>query len=181
MLLLCNTAISNRTPPPQCPSGPARCQKFASLGTPFNYLTLQRQNASATGFNEPFAIVLTASRSTYTAVAAAIRRASSELGPATLMPYPGANVLNMGVDNDQRDMMTMLMRVAYPNDPAAMQAYYDETPLSVLRVTPGAGPSAGLDDLYGEADMYYPPRGTGEREHVAGVLTAAQLEAGLEV
>ena len=54
--------------------------------------------------------MFTGSKTTYNAINAVLK---TDLGlDAQLYPYP-TDILQMGVDSDDRDMMTMLMRVAY--------------------------------------------------------------------
>jgi len=62
---------------------------------------------------------------------------------AHLMAYP-TDMLNMGTDNDERDVYAFLQRIAYPADNDDMQSKYfdlcdgmgDTCPVRVMRVTP---------------------------------------------
>jgi len=44
-----------------CPDPPARCQTFASLGSPINHMDLENEN-QVSGFQQPMAIIMTASK-----------------------------------------------------------------------------------------------------------------------
>jgi len=152
-----------------CPNGPARCQKFASLGQPYNYLQ--------GGFNKPFAIVLTASKTTYSTIQKIIVSEIPEISNVVLVPLPN-DVLNLGTDNDQRDMLTMLMRVAYPKNVTAMQDYYHKTPISIMRVTPNQIENKE-NSYYNRGDVTFLPRTTGLMESgnvsIVPVVSHSQL------
>ena len=120
-----------------CPAGPARCQKFASLGNPFNFQTLADATNGNTGFEEPFALVMTGSKATFESVNSAIEAATAAVGAKVfLVPVP-TDVLNLDNSNvNDRDTMSQLMRIAYAANSTTMDKYYKSTPLAVLRVTP---------------------------------------------
>lgn len=149
--------------------GGDRCQKFASLNQPFNF--------NAGGFGQPFALVLTASQNTYVSVHAAIEKYLQQERlptlslPLHLFPIP-LDIVNLGTDNDEKDMLTMLMRTAYPDNATEMSMYYDETPIEVLRVTPT--PANNSSGYYTRANATFLPRLTGKSE--AGVATGVTHE-----
>ena len=141
-----------------------RCQKFASLNQPFNF--------NAGGFGQPFAVVLTASQKTYASVRAAVNaylereKLPTSYLPLHLLPIP-SDIVNLGTDNDERDMLTMLMRIAYPRNTTVMKMYYDETPVQVLRVTPEE--SNASSGYFTRENSTFLPRTTGKSE--AGLAT----------
>ena len=140
-----------------CPAhGPARCQNFASLDQPFNYLE--------GGFSQPFALVMTASKTTYQTVVDAIRATSPTVKIIHRVPLP-VDVLNLGTDTDEKDMLTMLLRVAYPHNTTEMMAYYKNTPISVLRTTPTRPKKEHIDAMYyHRTDLDFTSRVTGVNE-----------------
>jgi hypothetical protein len=95
-----------------------------------------------------------------------------------LIPYPGGDLLKMGVTTDQQNEFTFLMRVAYPQDPATMSSYYSETPIQAMRVTSAQAESAS--GFYGKTDMVFPSRTVGQLERAGSALSSDQLKAGLK-
>jgi len=104
-------------------------------------MNTQEETTDGTGIQQPFAIVLAANKKVAQDIQDSIRE---ETGlEAYLMAYP-TDLLNMGTDNDARDIYTFLQRIAYPADNDEMKSqYYDlcdgmgETcPVRVMRVTP---------------------------------------------
>ena len=174
-----------------CPDAPARCQQGASLTTSFNGHMLSQMTESGSAFNEPFAIVLTASKQVGADVMAAIERQSPGL-PTELMVYP-TDLLNMGTDNDYRDVFTMLMRIAYPSSETEMEEmYYEPKPLAVLRVTPkNSSAEIGATKLNAEymytspdtkwidRDLYVMENAPSTTSSPTPVLTSDQLNASL--
>lgn len=163
-------------------AGPGRCQKFASLDQPFNHL--------AGGFDRPFALLLTSSKATRATVDAALAAAGAAAAPALpahLVPL-ASDVVHLGTDDDSRDMLTMLMRVAYPRNATQMNSYYDSPPIEVLRITPAPTRTAdaGDDDdsiggYYTRADTRFLPRATGNNETGAAEVTHVELVADLKL
>ena len=157
--------------------GGDRCQKFASINQPFNF--------QAGGFGQPFAVVMTASQLTNEYVRDTIERYIHKKGvppsyiPVHVFPIP-SDIVNLGTDDDHRDMFTMLMRIAYPENATEMDVYYDEAPIKVLRITPPSRHERS--GYYTREDSRFLPRPTGENE--AGVPTGVthdQLLNDLEV
>jgi len=173
-----------------CPDAPARCQIGGSLGTSFNGHMLSQMTTSGSSANEPFALVLTASKKVGRDVMASIERQSPGL-PKYLMVYP-SDLLNMGTDNDFRDVFTMLMRVAFPNNMTEMEReYYQPKPLAALRVTPkSSSPEISAtkldsyylytspDTIWIDRDLYVMENAP-SNDSATPVLTADQLNASL--
>ena len=147
-------------------NGPARCQNFASLGQPYNYLT--------GGFKRPFAYVLTASTRTFKTIKSSIETLIPEIKQVILLPLPD-DLLHLGTDDDSKDMLTQLMRIAYPENNTEMQEYYKRPPISVLRVTPTqapptqaprtqAPPTQTPANYYSRRDVHFLSRLTGQQE-----------------
>ena len=157
-----------------CPNPPARCQNFASLDQPFNYLS--------GNFNAPFAVILTASAKTFRTIEQSIHQEIPEIATIHRVPLP-TDVLNLGHDNDQRDMLTMLLRIAYPSNATAMRNYYKNTPISVLRVTPPPTTTTNTDtDYYTRKNAHFLPRTTGVDERGnTSTVTHAELMKDMEV
>ena len=141
--------------------GPGRCQKFASLAQPFNNIV--------GGYNQPFALIMTSSLETYEMVKRSIQEHASDITTIQLVPLP-ADLLALGVRDDDRDLLTMLMRIAYPDNEEEMSKYFEETPISVLRVTPLLASSRGAPSTryYGRDDVVFFNRVTGVQEAGGG-------------
>ena len=169
-----------------CPEPPARCQIGGSLGTPFNHHILSGMTGG-TGFNETFALILTASRKAAAEVSAAMEKAGLQ---PYLLVYP-SDMLDMGTDNNFRDTFTMFLRIAYPENDAEMEEYYQRTPVRTMRVTPksatAASSSTKLDGAqqFEAVDTVWVDRDLYQMENAPGVgtptpiLTADQLNASL--
>lgn len=159
----------------KCPDGPARCQTFNSLGDPINHRTVaDSAGSSSTGFDELVAVVFTGDKTTYDALNHVLRKDILGDNDAHIYPYP-VDMLNMGVDTDERDMLTMLLRIAYPEDPEVMKQYYDYAPIGVVRVTPPE-PVVAPPQYYLRSDLSFTDRGTGKLERAPG-MSAARLRA----
>ena len=142
-----------------CRAGPARCQKFASLGNPFNFHTLADAANGNTGFGEPFALVMTGSKATFESVDSAIKAATGAVGAQVfLVPVP-TDLLNLDSSNvNDRDTLSQLMRIAYAANSTQMNEYYKSTPLAVLRVTPTTDGISGTNSHYTRSDVKFTSR-----------------------
>jgi hypothetical protein len=115
-----------------CQDGPARCAKFASIFQPYNLMKFTKDN-NTIEFRKPFSAILSANK-----------QLSEDLSTFIfdnygIQPYVfkiPADILNMGVNDDYKDMFTMLMRVAYPLNITEMENFYIDPPMSVYRITP---------------------------------------------
>ena len=150
----------------------------ASLGSPINYLDLEAQNGLS-GFSEPMAIVITASKATDRDVRSALLNngiCSSSL-PVFSAPLP-SDLLTLGLDS-KSDVLTMLLRIAFPVNSTEMAQFYSNSPVSVLRVTSAQEQVANCDTHYCLSDVVFKDRGDGTMESGGDELTSKQLLAGL--
>jgi len=108
-----------------------------------------------------------------------------------VMPYP-SDIMKMGTDNDERDVYTILQRIAYPESQSQMEVeYFGPRPIRVLRVTPKAATAAssstrlGSASMYQTFDTYWVDRSLYEMENVPSpasaepLLTTEQLQAAM--
>jgi hypothetical protein len=115
-----------------CKDGPARCSNFASLYQPYNLMKFKNNNDTIE-FRKPFSAIFSANK-----------QMSEDLSLFILQNYGiqpyifkiPADILKMGVEDDYKDMFTMLMRVAYPLNITEMENYFLNPPMSVYRITP---------------------------------------------
>ena len=142
-----------------CPPGPARCSKFASLNQPLNMIALEQKN-NGSSFNQPFSLIISGSKTTANDIKVSIK---NRLNLTTFIHPLPTDILNMGIDNDQRDVFTALMRVAYPLNESDVDQYYSKPPFSVFRVTP-TNNNTKIFTLSTTADITYIPRVTNQNE-----------------
>ncbi len=121
-----------------------RLRLFNNIGDTLNHLTLATAGTPGGRAGDPFGkdtVVIFASNR---GVAAAARAAALDAGYSSnlvnTVALPGA-VLNLGLEA-QADELQMLMRMAFPADTNALNAYVAAPPLAVFRATPAAAPAS---------------------------------------
>lgn len=148
-----NTTVTSIS---QCPKPPARCESFASLGDTQNMINAQLTETSTsktsercdgegkdkvchniTAFDSTWAYVMSPSESVTKLVEADLI-SKGIVDHVRHYPYPG-DMLNLSDkkwgDND--DILSILLRMAFPTRPEEMQSYIDNsrTNNKVFRVT----------------------------------------------
>jgi hypothetical protein len=141
-----------------CKDGPQRCAKFGSLSQPYNIMRFQ--NGSVIQHEKPLAAVMSTNKQMTEEIAAFL---SSNFGIEPYLLKIPSDLLNMGVENDTKDMFTILMRVAYPANKTAMDSYFSNPPLTVFRITPKAQKTTN-PTLYKQTDSYFIPRNNTNKE-----------------
>lgn len=150
------------------------------MGSPINYLDLEASNG-VSGFRKPLAIVMTASKSVDREIQSIL---SSEICSSGSLPIFSAplpyDLLTLGLDS-QSDVLTMLLRTAYPNNATEMSQFYADAPVSVLRVTSRQRTNEpNCDTHFCLSDVVFKKRGDGTMESGGDELTSEQLLAGLD-
>lgn len=152
----------------------------ASLGSPINYLDLKDSNGGS-GFEEPMVIIMTASKAAEQNVKLALDQICTDV-PVFSARLP-SDLLTLG-SSDESDVMTMLLRTAFPTNATAMSEYFVDAPVSVLRATTAMGVQEDSNSLcdahYCASDVVFKKRGNGEMESGGDELTSEELIKGLE-
>jgi hypothetical protein len=179
---------------------PGRCNTFASLGAPINYreLAIEKNrlfNVSipktgpvenfSDGFNQPMAIIMTGSKSLSQKVESELQSLCGASLPTFVAPLP-TDVLTMGSTGDSvndKDLFTVMLRTAFPSNGTEMLEFYDQTPITVMRVSSGQqteeSAPASCDDYYCRCDTTFKIRGNGEMETGGEEFTSQELTDGL--
>jgi hypothetical protein len=155
---------------PQHPDEPTIV--FNSLGDTVNLDTIETIGPDP--FNRPVVLIFTPDRYTESRVRAALKGAGYPAAILNTLVIP-APMLNLGLQEDS-DTLILLNRMAEFSDQAAGEAYIDNPPLRVFRITP--------EDL-ATLDPFLTPmlriRGTGQTEmdltHALDRLRQAILDA----
>lgn len=105
---------------------------FASLGDQLNNAVIKSIGNSP--FNSPVALIFTPDRSTDARIRTALRRAGYPAAIINTVVFP-ASMLRLGHD-ETADVLRIMTRTAFWLDETAGDAYIDNPPLSILRVTP---------------------------------------------
>jgi hypothetical protein len=143
-----------------CPKGPGRCAKFASLYQPFNLMEFLKDDKTLE-FSKPFATIISANKNMSEELSDFI---FNEYGVRPYFFKLPADILKMGVEDDSRDLFTLLMRIAYPSDQMAMEKYYSNAPISVYRLTPNLKNITSSHIIYQGKDTYFKERKNGFKE-----------------
>ena len=158
-------ALSTETPvsfpPEDAMSGPGYMRIFTSMGDTINNLSIKTaatpDGEGEAPFNSQMMIISTPDGGTDSRVRAAANRAGYSQQIINTDVIPSA-VLNLGT-GDTDDLLTFVHRMAAPVDEAELNAYMDDPPVRVFRLTP-TGET--------EIDPFLTPRmrvrGTGETE-----------------
>ncbi|MED5369372.1 MAG: hypothetical protein VX899_00035 [Myxococcota bacterium] len=109
---------------------------FASLNNSLNPVTLRvdSDGSYAGAFDQETAIVHTADANTWRDVLMALGGAGVSPDIVNLDPLPSELITMGGAPSD--DVLGVLFRVALPEDPAALAAYREQPPVTILRITP---------------------------------------------
>ncbi len=154
-----------------CPPGPSRCEIFAGVNDPLNYLTVKTDGPSA--FDSPFSFILAADSASEAAVASLL----AQHGAVNTIRFPGA-ILQQGVSKGDEDELLNVMRVEGIISDAERIAFYSSPSLRVWRVTPPASFVVHDSDKFGSFEGRMRHRWTGVGEHV-GNTTMAELQDAL--
>lgn len=164
-----------------CPDGPARCAKFASLYQPYNLMKFSREdNNKKIEFSKPFVAILSANKQMSEELSQFIL---NNFGIQSYIFKLPTDILKMGVEDDFKDMFTMLMRVAYPSNNTEMEEYYLNPPISVYRITPKLQNLTSDVQVYQSNDSIFTSRENGFKEgnNIGKNLTTYEnLISGLE-
>jgi len=115
----------------------ARCKQFASLHNPANMLTLNTSQEGEGGgwWDSSFAGFMGGDSAGMEAVQAIVESAGVPRTLHNQLPLPAGDI-RLGTGSREADGFLSLLRVAFSDDHAAAQHYYDSVPFTVLRVTP---------------------------------------------
>jgi hypothetical protein len=136
-------------------NGQTRKQLLASLGDGVNNAVIR--SIGSTPFNSPMAIVFTPDRATDARVRAALQRAGYPAAMINTVVFP-ASMPKLGF-GETADELNIVTRTAVWQSQAEADAYTNDPPLTILRVTPGIQATA--------SPFRVPPlrvRGTGRTE-----------------
>ena len=109
-----------------------RLQILASLGDSVNNLTVK--TIGPTPFNAPVVLIFTPDQGTDSRVRAALKHAGYPAAIINTLVFP-ASMLNLG-HSETADELSIVPRAAIWQDPATGDAYMNNPPLQVFRVTP---------------------------------------------
>lgn len=143
---------------------------FGSLGDTLNQDVLARDDDGDGAFGATTVVIHAADAGVTARARAALEQAGYPAAAANLQTLPDTYVrFGLGAADDT---LSVLFRLALPEDEAAAQAYRDAPPWRVLRLSPAAPPT--LDPLPVPALR---PRGTGDTEEALAPAVAALREA----
>ena len=140
----------------------ARQPLFASLGDTWNQLVLG--TAGPTPFESWFAIVFTSNATTAGVMRLALARAGIPAAAINVVVLPASTAI-LGLD-DQADTFSFYLRVALPDDAAALNAWLTSPP-AVYRFTPGR--ELASNPLAAPSGR---PRGTGVAENLSSAVNS---------
>jgi hypothetical protein len=145
----------------------ARVPLFASLGDTVNNLSMTTAGGA---FDERTAIVVAANQHTLDRVREALLAAGHPAEAVNVVVLPASRCV-FGLDQNA-DTFGMMLRVAVPEDPAALDRYYEAPPVEVLRATP-----AVPEEVTPLPEPVIRDRGTGTAEDLRAAVD--DLEAAL--
>jgi hypothetical protein len=154
-----------------CAPGPSRCEIFAGVNDPLNYLTVRTNGPSA--FDATFSFILAADSASEAAVQAAL----APEGAVNSIRFPGA-IIQQGVTRGDEDELLNVMRVEGIVNEAERAAFYAAPPMRVWRVTPPPSLVVHESDMFASFEGRMRNRWTGVGEH-AGTATMQELQTAL--
>merc|ERR1712054_323929 len=120
----------------RCPTGPGRCESFASQGDAVNLNSVNISDAAAADLS-PFALIISGNSQSSAVVQESLKQVPGMASDAiNIQPLP-SSLLKMGVSEaDDQDEFTNLLRISYPHDTQTSARYFADAPIAVLRLTP---------------------------------------------
>lgn len=134
-----------------------------------------------TGFNQPIAFVMTGSKKLYQNIEKELQSLCGTSLPTFLAPLP-TDLLTMGSSGDSvndKDVFTMLLRTAFPDNMTDMVEFFDQTPVSVMRVSSQQADTSPVDsceEYYCRKDNTFKTRGHGAMESGGTEFTSEELQ-----